>query len=589
LLLLLPRGGAGVASLLTVLQLVRALTATVQAVAVGRLVATLLGNHAAGRSVVAVVLVVGVFLVDQLAWLLTGPVRTLVVKRIDGDLRARVRALAAAVPSLDALEGGPFQDRAARAVDSGMGIGRERSVGTAAVTQLELIFRMLSAVTATALLATISLPLAAGLLAAALTGRAVVQRQWRRIIDTLDADTGGQRLEAYVSRQAVAGAAKDVRLFGLSNWLAGRFRAAVTHTHAPVWREMLRVAGRQWWLGLAAALAGAAVLTVPAVAVWSGQLDPARLMTAVLAGFGVLAIGTLGMEAFDIEYGLHGLAAAEELTRAYRDGTARRQAPRPAGPPPVRFENVIFSYPGSSRPVLDGLTLTLHPGQTVAVVGENGVGKTTFVKLLAGLYLPTSGRITVGDVQPHVHRPPLAVLFQDFVRYPASLRENVRLGAPEYDGGDDAIREALRRAGADIPRVDLDTLLWREGTKGTDLSGGQWQRVGLARVLFAVAAGRRLLVLDEPTANLDVRAEAEFHERVVSQVHDATTVLISHRLSTVRSADRIILLRDGRVAEDGTHEQLLALGGEYARFFTTQAAAFTADAGSAGTAPAGRS
>jgi ATP-binding cassette subfamily B protein len=295
-----------------------------------------------------------------------------------------------------------------------------------------------------------------------------------------------------------------------------------------------------------------------------------------------MAIGSMGNEAYDIEYGLRGVVAADELTERY----GSRQQPRPiavdetTAPPVIRFEDVVFRYPGSDRPVLDGLTVTLRPGETVAVVGENGAGKTTFVKLLGGLYRPDAGRITVDGVDLTAldlaaWRRRLAVLFQDFVRYPADLRDNVTFAAPERTD-DAAVRDALALAGGgDLP-VDLDTSLWSEGADGTDLSGGQWQRVALARALFATSAGRQVLVLDEPTAHLDIRAEAEFHERVVSRVHHTTTVLISHRLSTVRPAGRIILLRDGRVAEDGTHEELLALGGDYARFFTVQAETFRA-------------
>ena len=205
--------------------------------------------------------------------------------------------------------------------------------------------------------------------------------------------------------------------------------------------------------------------------------------------------------------------------------------------------------------------------------------------MLAGLYRPDSGRITVDGADPTTLDPAawrrrLAVLFQDFVRYPASLRDNVTFTAPEH-AGDAAVREALERAGGGslLAEHDLDTLLWREGADGTDLSGGQWQRVALARVLFATAAGPRVLVLDEPTAHLDIRTEAEFHERVVSRVRDTTTVLISHRLSTVRPADRITLLRGGRVAEDGPHDELLALDGDYARFFAVQAEAFRTGGG----------
>ncbi|GAA1029179.1 ABC transporter ATP-binding protein [Virgisporangium ochraceum] len=574
LLRLLGRAGPRPAALLVVLQTVRAVVPVAQALAVGGLVAALFAARTVAEAAVAAGLVAGLFLLDQVVWLLIVPVRTLVVRRIDGDLRARVRAVATAVPGLDVLESVAFQDRVSRAVDTGSGVGRERSAGGAAAGQLELVLRMVSTVAATALVATLSVVLAVGLLALGLVLRAVIRRQWMRLVDMLDADTVSQRYDYYVSSQAVYFAAKDVRLFGLADWFAGRTRAAIARIYAPVWRELLAALRRQWWTAVLALAGATAVLAAPAVAVLRGDLDPALLITYVLAGTAVLAISATAVETFDIEYGRHAVAAADELSTLYGAGSVADVAGPAARPPTVRFENVVFSYPGEATPTLDGLTVTLHPGQTVAMVGANGAGKTTFVKLLAGLYRPDSGRITVDGVEPHLRRPPLTVLFQDFVRYPASLRDNVTAAAPGHPVDDDAVRDHLRRAGAaDLP-ADIDTLLWREGTDGTDLSGGQWQRVGLARVLFAVTAGRRLLVLDEPTASLDVRAEAEFHEQVVAGVRDATTLLISHRMSTVRFADRILLLRDGRVVEDGTHDDLLALGGGYARFFTAQAAAF---------------
>ncbi len=569
LLLLRSRDGA----LLVVLQAARAVLPVLLALSVGRLITDLLQAHTASRALPGAGLVAGLFLADQLVWLALSPARTLVVKRIDGAVRSRVRRRATALRGLDELESADFQDRAARAVDAGMGMGRDRSPGSAAAGQLELLARIAGATSAAVLVATFSVPLAIVLLGGALTLRAVVRRQWMAIVDKLDADTAGQRYEYYVSATAVMGAAKDVRLFGLGDWFAGRFRAAVMRTYGPVWRSNLSTLRRQWWIAGLSALAGAAVLGLPAAAVLRGDLDPGRLITIVLAGFGVLAMTGLGMEAFDIEYGLRGLLAVDELEERF-PARAERAATAVAAPPTVRFERVSFAY-ANGKPVLKDLSVTLRPGETVAIVGENGAGKTTFVKLLAGLYEPTAGRITIDGVDPRAERPPIAALFQDFARYPATLRENVTATAAG-DGDDDAVRAALESAGA--PDLPLDTSLWREGIGGTDLSGGQWQRVALARVLYAVRQGRRLLVLDEPTAQLDVRSEAEFHERVVSQVHGATTVLISHRLSTVRPADRILLLRDGRIAEDGTHEELIALGGGYAHFFVTQAAAFVREA-----------
>jgi ABC-type multidrug transport system fused ATPase/permease subunit len=263
----------------------------------------------------------------------------------------------------------------------------------------------------------------------------------------------------------------------------------------------------------------------------------------------------------------------------------------------IAFEGVTFRYPGSAIDVLSGLDLTIPAGTSVAIVGENGAGKTTLVKLLGGLYQPVSGRITVDgtdlrDVDPRAWRRHVAAIFQDFVQYHLSARENVALGAPVAPGTNGepsadrrALEAAARKAGAlevieRLPR-GWETILSRQYPGGTDLSGGQWQRVALARALFAVndssnrhATGANVLILDEPTANLDVRAEAALYERFLDITAGLTTIVISHRFSTVRRADRICVIEDGRIAESGTHDELLAAGGRYATMFRLQAGRF---------------
>ena len=586
LLRLLSSAGPVPASGLIGLYALGAVLPVSHALATGHLTTVLAGGGGERRVVIAAALVAGLLLADQASWLLRTAVRAFVVARVDGRQRAAVRALAAGLPMLETLESQEFQDSAARATDNGTAVDRTRSAGTAATGQAELTFRLAGALTAAGLLATFSPVLAAVVLVASLTVRAVLRRQWLHLIDTMDADIVGQRRTLYLSELAVTGAVKDVRLFGLSDFLAGRFRASGMAAYGPLWRELWKVLRRQWWTLGAIAASAALVFAAPAVAAMAGRISPGEMVTFVLAGLGVLAISGMGQEAFDIEYGLRGVQEADQLSRTYAQATVTepRAVPttRAATPPLIRFENVRYHYPGAGTPVLDDFSLTIRPGERLAVVGANGVGKTTFVKLLSGLYRPDAGRITVDGVGLEDFglvrwRRRLTVLFQDFVEYPVSLRENITMTAPEQRG-DAAVRAALERAGGaylvDQLADGLDTLLWREGSGGTGLSGGQWQRVALARILFAHAAGRQLLVLDEPTAHLDVRAEATFHERIVRQVSGATTVLISHRLSTVRPADRIVLLGDGRVAEEGTHDELLERGGEYARFFTVQAAAF---------------
>ncbi|MEU8181080.1 ABC transporter ATP-binding protein [Micromonospora sp. NPDC049044] len=573
LLRLLVRGGARPAGALFALQALGAVLPALHALAVGYLVAR--------PSPARACIVAGLLFLDQTGWLLRTALGTLVARRIDGSLRATVRSLAASAPGLGELESAEFQDRAERVIDGGVSMSRRRSAGAAAVGQLTLWFRMVGAAAATLLLARFSPVLAVSLLVVSLGVRTMLRRQWIGLIDVLDADPVSQRKLLYLSELAVTAASHDVRMYGLTDWLGMRFRAMGMIAYGKVWRGLWSVLRRQWLTFVLITAMAAAALAVPAMATADGRLRPDELITYVLAAWGIFAISGMGFEAYDIEYGLRGMQATEELTARYAGTAPGVEGPTATGgPPTVCLEDVVFTYPGRQRPTLDGLSLTLHPGEKLAVVGANGVGKTTFVKLLCGLYRPDSGRITVDGREPSLPewRRRTTVLFQDFVRYPASLRDNVALGAPELPVNDDAVRKALDLAGAgalvDALPDGLDTSMWREGDDGTDVSGGQWQRIALARALYAVHAGRRLIVLDEPTAHLDARAEAEFHEQVVSRVPDVTTVLISHRLSTVRPADRIVLLRDGRVAESGSHSELLAAGGDYARFFALQAGAF---------------
>jgi ATP-binding cassette, subfamily B, bacterial len=224
--------------------------------------------------------------------------------------------------------------------------------------------------------------------------------------------------------------------------------------------------------------------------------------------------------------------------------------------------------------VLDGFDLTIPAGTSMAIVGQNGAGKTTLAKLLCRLYDPQSGAIAVDgvdlrDLELEAWRSRIAAVFQDFIRFELPMRTNVApRGAPDAD-----IEAALRDAGG-TDLADLDTILARGYEGGTDLSGGQWQRVALARVLCAVRLGAGVVLLDEPTAQLDVRGEAEIFKRILAATRDCTTILISHRFSTVRLADRICVLEAGRVVELGTHDELMALGGRYHTMFEMQASRF---------------
>jgi ABC-type multidrug transport system fused ATPase/permease subunit len=241
----------------------------------------------------------------------------------------------------------------------------------------------------------------------------------------------------------------------------------------------------------------------------------------------------------------------------------------------VRFRDLSFAYPGGP-PVLQGFDLTIPAGSSIAIVGQNGAGKTTLAKLLCRLYDPQAGTIEIDGIDVRnlpidAWRDRVTAVFQDFIRFELPLRDNVApAGAP-----DEVIRAALESAGA-ANLAGLDTVLARGYEGGTDLSGGQWQRVALARALCAVKMGAGLVLLDEPTAQLDVRGEAEIFDRILAATRHCTTILISHRFSTVRHADRICVLEHGRVIELGTHDELMAQGGRYRTMFDLQAQRFSA-------------
>ncbi len=263
--------------------------------------------------------------------------------------------------------------------------------------------------------------------------------------------------------------------------------------------------------------------------------------------------------------------------------SSRSPAPLPA-PRPIRdgllFEDVSFAYPGNSRRVLDGLNLRISIGERVALVGDNGQGKTTIVKLLARLYDPTAGRILLDGVDlrdydiDDVHKE-IGVIFQDFMRYEMTARQNIAVGRMEIAACDADIELAARKSLANvvISRLPLgyEQLLGRRFEGGVDLSGGEWQKMALARAYLRDA---QLLILDEPTAALDARSEYDVFQRFAELTTGKTTLLISHRFSTVRMADRIVVLANGRVAEQGSHRGLLAKGGRYAEMFELQASSY---------------
>ena len=394
-----------------------------------------------------------------------------------------------------------------------------------------------------------------------------------------------QRDADYAFRLAVdPGPAKELRVFGLAGWTIARFTERRTRLHRLQY-EATRLRERP--------LAGALALVFAANAIVFWAIARGALAGAIPIGdavtFAQLAVGASMIAFGGLNWALDGAAAPVAASLRLKEKTAAAgalargtagavSAASRAQAYTIRFRDVSFAYPGGA-PVLEHFDLTIPAGTSLAIVGQNGAGKTTLAKLLCRMYDPQSGAIEIDGVDLRTlavddWRTRLTAVFQDFIRLELPLRDNVApLGA-----SDEIVRLALEDAGA-ANLASLDTVLAKGYAGGTDLSGGQWQRVALARALAAVKQGAGLVLLDEPTAQLDVRGEAEIFERLLRATRQCTTILISHRFSTVRHVDRICVLEHGHVIELGTHDELMAMSGRYHRMFTLQAERFAAGRG----------
>lgn len=411
---------------------------------------------------------------------------------------------------------------------------------------------------------------------------------------TVRAGTAAIRRAEYLYQLGMGVAAKELRVFGFGPWLLARHLQIWRSTMEPLWRSRNRA------LAYTLAVYGLNVCTFAlAIGLIARDVQHGRLglvqVTTVLAALLRLALAANGPAAAAVQRGLAALRALERLPEtatSARDGALAVPIPRipAAGPPAIRFENVSFRYPGALVDVLSGLDLEIGAGEAVGLVGLNGAGKSTLVRLMAGAYRPTGGRILVDgedlaaldDAGLAAWQRRLAPMTQDFLRLPLTIAENVTLAEPVDP---DLLAEVAATAGisALIDRLPLgwNTILDRSATGGTEFSGGQWQRLALARALYAVRRGAGLLVLDEPAAALDVRAEADLVDRYLTLTQGITSLLISHRFSVVRNADRICLLEDGRITEHGPHRELVEIGGRYADMFRLQAARYAAGVGDA--------
>jgi ATP-binding cassette subfamily B protein len=376
--------------------------------------------------------------------------------------------------------------------------------------------------------------------------------------------------------------AKELKLFGLSGFLASEY----SRLSNQLYDENVQLARRRLWAGAFlslistgayyAAYAYVIYRTVTGALSWgslqflSGALAGASSnIQSVFASFSSIA---------DQSLFLTDLVTFLRVEPKIRTKPGALPAPRPIREG-FAFQAVTFTYPGAERRVLDRLDLRIEPGERVALIGENGQGKTTIVKLLTRLYDPSEGRVLLDgrdlrDYDIEDLHAQIGVIFQDFVKYEMTVRQNIATGKLEA-GDEESIRHAAHKSLADevvdrLPR-HYDQLLGRRFEGGVDLSGGEWQKIALARAYLRDA---QVLILDEPTASLDARSESEVFQRFAELTEGKMALLISHRFSTVRMADRIVVLDGGRIAEQGNHEQLMAVGGRYSSMFELQAASY---------------
>jgi ATP-binding cassette, subfamily B, bacterial len=378
-------------------------------------------------------------------------------------------------------------------------------------------------------------------------------------------------------------AAKELKLFGLQRFLTGRFKTLADQ----VYHEDIALARRKFVAGALLSIIGTAgYYTAYLYAVW-------RTVTGVFS-FGTLTLlanairdassnlqqtfSTLSTIA-DQALFLTDLIAFFDMQPTIRSKPNALPAPRPIREG-FEFRNVSFRYPGSSRLVLNQLNFYLQPGERVALIGENGEGKTTIVKLLTRLYDPVEGQVLLDGIDlreydlEDLYRE-IGVIFQDFMRYEMTARENIGVGRIERVNDLELLQQSAQKSmAADVLRklpAGMDQMLGRRFDGGVDLSGGEWQKVALARASLRDA---QVLILDEPTSALDARSEYEVFKRFAELTSGKMALFISHRFSTVRMADRIVVLENGRIAEEGDHDTLTSLGGRYAEMFELQAASY---------------
>jgi ATP-binding cassette subfamily B protein len=504
--------------------------------------------------------------------------RNLFVRRVELEAERRLLAQASRL-DIGHFDNSDWHDRLARA---------KRDVswrpGDLTWSVLGLSGNLVTIAAMATLLASLHYLLVILALGAAAISLALERRVNRRLYEYWYKETPEEREREYLGDLLVQPRnTKEIRAYVLADYLLKRHREISEYLYTQ--REQMYRSGTRISMltGLVTGTALALAYAFVAVEGVAGAIDPGGVVL-VIGAFTTVS-GTLGQ--------VSGTFVAVDQHTTFLDDYFSFLAIEPLVPAPARpqtvpsrldkgieFEDVSFSYPGGTEPAVAGLNLHIRNGELIALVGENGAGKSTLIKLLLRFYDADRGAVRVGgvnvkDLDPEALRSRIGVLFQDYASYELSVRENVVMGRPDAEVDDERVMEALRNARSEwllkkMPK-GLDSKVGRLFDGGHDLSGGEWQRLALARIMYRDAD---IWILDEPTSSLDPEAEAAIFAELKENLKGRIGIVISHRFSTVRIADRIAVVEDGRITELGTHEELLAAQGRYAQLFEIQAAGY---------------
>jgi ATP-binding cassette subfamily B protein len=603
----LMHGGLGIARMLPQVSVRRTVaTATCMAastlipiglmLAVGRLVQLVVARHAPGPIAAGLIVAIGVvcalLAAGQVVSVLLMATAESLGRKLGQYLRERLMTAMSAPSDIGVLENPQTQDL----VTVAQGIRGGAAGPMMSVIGLVQSYTVLLGSLGSAVLLIVIAP-AAGLL---LLAAHVPVGLWSRSVHRrggalLELDPRQLRRCLYFRDLALErGADKELRVFGLGKWTTDRYETHWLAVMRPAWlkRRLALPPTVLAMSGLGAAWLGAAYLLSQEA--FSDRLSVGALTVAAQAAVGMLPLAAVTDWDDLVQAGVDSIQAVTRVAKIMERESAAEPPRSAISVTPrleLRLDDVHFGY--GDVEVLRGLTICLPVGTSCAIVGRNGAGKSTLLKLLLGLYPPRSGKIMIDgvasdEINGTQWRSNFAVVFQDYLRYPLTLRENIEFGAwprrPDHGSFDDVVRsvglkDVVRSVGlkdlvAELP-AGLETVLSPQFSGGVDLSSGQWQRVAIARALYGLAKGAQTLILDEPTANLDAAAEREIYEAVMNAAAGRTVILVSHRFSTVRRAQRIFVVENGRVIEQGSHDELMRKGSMYAKMYNAQAAPFS--------------